>query len=184
VKQVAFWDRQGVVTTCLLLLSMIMLSLGVNHWRAAQRAFGSAVEDLELCQRLTQDIVALRDRPRVASLEIESPQQTIDRISAAQSLSQISSDSLVSVAPALPTRFGNTAYQTRNTELTLQHITMAQLHQFASAMHDNNQGLVVGEMNITPDPAGRMDASNTMEWWNARLVLTQLIYSPTSTAAQ
>jgi hypothetical protein len=179
-----YWNRQAILGISLLCLSMIVLGFSLSHWVTINREWISAADDLELCQRLTRDIHGLQNQPRIASLEVESPQQTIERVTAAQVQSQLASDSLASVSPALPTRFGTTAYQTRNTELILQHVTLAQLHQFAAAMNDNDQGLVVRELSMTPAPTERADASNSVERWNVRLVLTQLIYSPTSNAAQ
>jgi hypothetical protein len=184
MRRATYWNRQAMLVASLLGLSLSVLGFSLSHWLTAHRELNAAADDLELCQRLTLDIHALRNQPRIASLEVESPQQTIERVTSAQIQSQLASDSLASVAPALPTRFGTTAYQTRNTELVLQRVSLAQLHQFAAAMNDNDQGLVVRELSMTPEQTGGSDASNSLEWWNVRLVLTQLIYSPTSNAAQ
>ncbi len=178
------WNRRSLLYAGLLLVSGLVAAAMVGEWLTANRQFQAAIEDLEQCHNLVRDIASLRNRPRVASLEVESPQQIIDRVAEAQAHSQLASESLVSVSPTAPTQLGNTEYQVRSTELVLQHLGLDQLVRFASALGIKEEGLVVRELTLTPDQSPPSEASNahsnSTERWNARLILTQLIYSPTS----
>ncbi len=174
------WNRQSLLFAGLLAVSAIVLLTTANEWLKVNREFVSASQDLGQCQQLVREIAGLRHRPRVASLESESPQQTIGRVIEAQGQCQIAPQSLVAVSPTAPTRLGNTEYQVRTTELVLQQVALDQLHRFASALGRNDDGQVVRELSLTPEPARNAIASNGLELWNTRLILTQLIYSPTS----
>ena len=175
-----FWTRHSLLYLGLLVVSVIVLAVTFDEWLKASREFDTASKDLQRCRDLVNEISALKDRPRVASLDVESPEQTIGRVVEAQKQSQLAPQSLVSVSPSAPTRLEKTEYQVRTTELMLEQVSLDQVHRFACVLGQNEDGMVVRELALTPETASPSNASNTSERWNARLILTQLIYSPTS----
>ena len=174
------WNRKSLLYIGLLLVSAIVLAVMFGEWMRASREFDSASKDLQRCHVLVTEISALKVRPRVASLEVESPEQTIGPVVEAQKKSQLAPQSLVSVSPSAPTRLEKTEYQVRTTELMLEQVSLDQVHRFACVLGQNEDGMVVRELSLTPETASNSNASNASERWNARLILTQLIYSPTS----
>lgn len=175
-----FWNRQSLLYAGLLAVSAVVLLAMSSEWLSANREFDNASQDLQRCHELVGEMTALKHRPRVASLEVESPEQTIGRVVEAQQQSQLATQSLVSVSPSEPSRLDKTEYQVRTTELMLERVALDQLHRFACALGKNGDGMVVRALTLTPETASNANASNGTELWNARLILTQLIYSPTS----
>ncbi len=162
------------------LASLALAIVAAGELLSANRQFESTAADLQNCERMVGEMQTLKNRPRIASLDIESPQQTIDRVLAAQQLSTIATDSLVSVSPTAPMRLGNTDYQQRLTELVFSSVPLDKLASFTRAIDENEDGLLVSQLTLTPTPNASINASNPAETWGARLTLTQLIYSPTS----
>lgn len=150
---------------------------------SANREYAASLGELEECELLTNEISRLSNNPRLASLDVDSPQQVIGRVSTAMQVADIPSSSLASVAPSAPTRVGSTQYQQRLTQLSFQNVSLAKLATFVIEVTKSNDGSYVRDIvltNASRNSTGTDDASNPTERWEARLILTQLIYSPTS----
>lgn len=164
----------------LVVASALLAMVAVGELTAANAEYAGAQGDLAECARMVGDIERLNRQPRVASLDVESPQQTIERVAEAQRLAALPADSLLSVSPAAPIRREATDFQQRNTELVLQNVELEKLANFVSVLEDNDDGLFLRDVALTPSISTAADASKSSEQWSARLTLTQLIYSPKS----
>lgn len=74
-------------------------------------------------------------------------------------------------------RLGNTDYKQRQTQVRIDGIELGRLSGFQSALNER-EGLYLRDLILTPGEG--TNASIATEVWDARLTLTQLIYSPTS----
>lgn len=171
------------VWPALLLVAAITAIFCFQDLSAANRDYAASQAELEECEFLTEQILRLSNRPRLASLNVDSPQQVIGRVSEAMRFAVIPSSSLVSVAPSAPTRIGATQYQQRLTQLAFQNVSLAKLASFVTEVTKSNDGSYVRDIILSGPSRGSAavaDASNPTERWEVRLILTQLIYSPTS----
>ena len=160
----------------LLILSGIGL-LALFSWQAAQaaaRQLENANEELKEAQRMTRDIQRLKNAPRIASLEMESPDEISNRVTAAIRTVNSRTAKLQRLDPQQPIRAGRSEYQTRATEIEIDNIRLAELARFAQRLVQSGQGLEVRDIILSEPTSG----SKTAETWLARLTVTQIIYSP------
>ncbi len=157
--------------------SLIAAAFAVSVWRTSAREYELAAQDLPQCAHMIREMHALANQPRIASLALESPQEILERVAEAQAAADMPPESLISVAPSVPTRIASSDYQQRSTSLVLQSLPLAKLATFIRALDANQDGMLVRDLSLTPADT---DASVATELWNARLTLTQLIYSPKS----
>ncbi len=166
------WWIVGMLSLSLLFLTHCfgVYSASVTHWNS-QRL------ELVEAQKLVAEIGSANSKPRIASTETEASEVTMRRISDSVASSGVDSDSLVSVLPYEPTRLGNSDYQQRQTEIKLQAITLPLLVRFATSLENSSAGLVVRDIAMS---SSRMRSPSARELWDVTLILTQMIYSPTS----
>jgi hypothetical protein len=124
---------------------------------------------------MTSEIERLNNAPRIASLEMESPDEISQRITSALKRLKSSATSLQSVDPQPPRRIAKSEYQIRATEVELGQVKLSDLARFITALTKDGQGLEVRDIVLSETRT----ASKTSETWTARLTLTQVIYSPT-----
>lgn len=137
----------------------------------------SAAEDdfAELQTKLTQ-IEQWKDAPRVAALEIESPSQITNRISAARESAGLPQSSLLREQPSAPQRIGRTDFELRSTTIQLSASTISQILTFCDAMRDEQSGTLVRDLRLSVPQSGAGSAGG--EVWEAEMTLTQTIFSP------
>ncbi len=173
-------NKSTLIYGSFIVVCFLFVTFAFNDWLTAERLLSNATRELSQASQMVQEIAVLKGRPRMASLAMESPQRTIERIAEAQRKWSLPPDSLTSVAPSAPTRIGNSDYQLRLTELQLRDVSLDSLASFASELTASQEGLLVRELSITPDREPDTIAGIGPELWQVRLVLTQLIYSPKS----
>ena len=175
--------KSTLIWPAFLCVSALTAAYSLQGLLSANREYEASRLELEECELLSDQIVRLSNNPRLASLDIDSPQQVIDQISNAMQVADIPSSSLNSVVPIAPTRIGSTQYQQRLTQLAFQNVSLAKLVIFVSEVTQSNDGSYVRDIILTTANRNAPeieDASYASERWEARLILTQLIYSPTS----
>lgn len=172
----------------LVLLMIVLLIVAVfwswGRYRRTGEAAGVATGEAVAVKRMCDEMSALQNRPRVASLEVDSPDQIADRVRQAIVEAEIESRRLVSIDPQLPSRLPRSDYQIRATSIVLNGLTLPQTAAFMKAMTDSSQGMVFRDINLEAAGVG-MSGNFTgdlsaEEAWNVRLILTQMIFSPIS----
>jgi hypothetical protein len=166
----------------LALYAMLFVALAAilaawNHYRSSRDLARDAVVNLAECERLTQELDRFRDAPRIASLEVEPPDRIAARVTSAAAGAMLSPLSIYSVDPQTPSRIARSAYQIRATQIVLQNATLRQIASFVSGLEDSDSGMIVRDLSLSGSKTVSDDDS---ELWNARLTLTQMIYSPIS----
>lgn len=150
----------------------------MSQMRAASRQMSESQEHRDECRYMDREISRLGSHPTIASLEIESPQAVIERVSQAMLQANIPPSSLISISPSEASRIAATNYQQRQTQLVLRGISLPLVASFFNALQ-SSVGLYLRDIDLTVASDDR-NASNGVENWDVRLTLTQLIYSPTS----
>lgn len=158
-------------------LSVLAVCYAYLEYRAATRNCAQAQQDLAESRGLGQKISQLTDERPVASLNLDTSQELTRQITNSIQEAQIPSAALVSILPEEALRLDQSDYRTRRTQVQLRDIPLGLLASFQDALNARN-GLYLEDLVLTP--AERAIASNGTELWDARLTLTQLIYSPTS----
>ena len=161
--------------------AMILLGLYVGSSVLATRSAESRLEldraELLELERLLGEMEQVADAPRVAALELEAPNQILDRINAALTEAKLSPNLLSNQTPNEPQRIGQTDFKLRRVEIKLNAATLEQIAAFCDALRDETTGSVVRDLQLY-DPK----RSGSIETWNSQLTLTQVIFSPKSTS--
>ena len=172
----------------LLIASLLVLWLACGDWQASSRGLQAAQQNLAECQQMARKLSLLASSPRIATLELDSPQELIERVTDSLARAGVPESALVSVTPAAAVRVSQSNYQQRETELQVRDVSLAMLASFHDALGQGH-GLYLRDLRLQPAvrsavatgaAAGAANASNVAENWDARLTLTQLIYSPKS----
>ncbi|MEM8734782.1 MAG: hypothetical protein AAGG44_11195 [Planctomycetota bacterium] len=163
--------------------SFIVLGSALFQYQERRRTLSEAQANLAECKKVVREIAQLKTRPRLAASNLGSSQDTSQRIASAMEAAGIRSNSLQSMSPSPVARIGLSDYRERITRLEFRGVMLSKLVAFEGQLKDGS-GLTVSEFAIyAPNRAElqKLDlASKGSEFWNARLTLTELIYSPTS----
>jgi len=153
-------------------------------WRVYETekdAAQDAYQSLAQCEQVAADLNRLRGAPRVASLEVEPPDRIAARVTSAALKASLPSFAITSVDPQAASRIGRTAYLSRATQLVLTDVTLVQIAQFATALQDESEGMVVRDLSLS---SRENRGDDEVERWDTRLTLTQMIYSPISDSSR
>jgi type II secretory pathway component PulM len=168
--------RSRLILSLIILIGLAIIAVVcLRSASAASRRIQTAQTELAQATKMTSEIERLNNAPRIASLEMESPDEISQRITAALKQLKSSATSLQSVDPQPPRRIANSEYQIRATEVELGQVKLNDLARFITALTKGGQGLEVRDIVLSET----RNASKTAETWLARLTLTQVIYSPT-----
>ncbi len=174
-KQVA---RQRVlVAVALLMLGVYALFSVLDTWSAQARLSLARMDLAEVVEKI-EDIDRLKQAPKVAALELESPEEITNRIAKALNQAGLPASSLSEERPHDPQRIQRTDFQLRSTTIKLTPASLPQIIKFCDALHDEESGAVVRDITLT-DPQNGATSGNQEEW-ATQLTLTQMIFSPTS----
>jgi hypothetical protein len=164
----------------LMVLSIGAISLVVasfSLYRNAKAAAQNAIEGYAECDRLVQEIQSFRSVPRIASLEVEPPDRIAARVTTAAANAKLSPSSILSVDPQALVRIGRTEYQMRATQIVLQNASLSQVAVFVAGLEEASEGMIVRDLSLNRSSS---QGENGVEFWNVRLTLTQMIFSPIS----
>lgn len=164
-----------VLAGLLVLGPAVLAGWAYQSLRVASGSVQTAEADLSECRQLIADIERLRQRPRVAALDEETPSAITNRVSQSIRAASLPTTALIRVEPQAPVRVNRTQYMLRSTRIELSDVSLEQLVRFADALGDVEQGMIVRSLILT-EP--RSQASSP-ERWMAEITLTQSIFSPT-----
>jgi hypothetical protein len=167
--------RIGVATVILLL--GIYAAFNVAGTRSAARRLDLDRRDLRELRQKLREIERVSDAPRVAALDLESPDRIVNRINAALITAGMKETVLANQTPSEPQRIGQSDFKLRRVEIKLNPATVTQIAAFCDALKDESTGSVVRDLQLF-DPT-RADGRET---WMSQMTLTQVIFSPKSEA--
>ncbi|MFH5806527.1 hypothetical protein [Alienimonas sp. DA493] len=163
----------------LLAVAAVWAGLRASAAAAGAEAAGETLAD---CRRLAAEIRALRSDAPTAAPETTAEEAVTERVDRAARAAGLPADAVLDVDPRPARRAGETAYRTRSTGLSLAPLTLPELRRFLEALVEDEPGLTVTSLQLTPPRADRPAgaAAAGPERWSANLALTRLIYDPTT----
>lgn len=172
-------DRSRLLITALAAATLIgMVVFAFSDVRRSSRRAETAASNLEEAKTLADQIRRMNNRPRQASLQAESPSRITQRITSASRAAGVELRLVTSLAPQSPTRVGQSDYEVRTTSISLEDVSLRQLAVFCETLADPSSGLIIQDLTLDARPGTSSDAGG--ERWNARMALTQTIFSPIS----
>ena len=156
----------------------IYAALSVGQARSAADRLDEARDGLAEVTAKLRELQRLRDSPKVAALRLESPAEITGRIARAGEVAGLPQSALLKVGPQEPRRLQRSDFKVRATEIDLAAHDLPTIIAFCDALRDESTGTRVRDLTLTAP--GTDAAGANRELWEAQLVLTQIIYSPTS----
>lgn len=167
-----FW-----IAAALVMLALYAL-LSVQDARSASSRLQQARGDLKEIEEKLVQIQQLKAAPRVAALDLESPDEIVNRVATALQSARLPQSALVDQVSTKPQRIQRSDFKLRSITIKLQPASLLQIIRFCDALRDEETGTVVRDLTLT-EPKNSL-ASGREEKWEAELILTQTIFSPTS----
>jgi hypothetical protein len=155
----------------------LLVAAVFSYWqsRAVSATLAAEQRDARACVDLAAEIEELRALPQFAVLEEESEETILGHIEqAAESVSLQSA--LVGIQPIPLSYLGDSPYRIRAIRLDLRSVSLEQIVSFAHQLADENRGMTIRDLEFWQFGADRRRTGP--ELWNAKLTLTQLIFSP------
>ncbi len=158
-------------------ISMLRLS-------EAKTAMGDAYENREACERLSAEIKSLRKMETVA--QDDDSDEPISNSSLVQLASEcgMSSDSITLINALTPIPIQDSDYQSQDVSIQLESVTVEQLVKLALRIERGKHGAKVTSIQLTGQRTANhgknLGKTAADERWNARLILTQLLFTARS----
>lgn len=169
------------VTTWRWIIAAALVALGINAVLSVTQVLEDAKrlkqdrDSLRLMVKQIDEIRAVADAPRVAALDIESPDEIVNRVNAAVEQASLPRDPVTSQTTSEPQRVGKSDFSSRAVEIKLKAATVQQIVAFCDALKDESTGSVVRDLMLfNPKRSGNR------ETWESQMTLTQTIFSPKS----
>ncbi|MEM0925610.1 MAG: hypothetical protein AAGJ83_06200 [Planctomycetota bacterium] len=154
---------------------MIYAAFSITGSFAASKRLAQEQSDLAELREKLSEIQRWSAAPRVAALNVESPDQILNRISQALKAAGLPTQALTNQTPAEPQRLQQSEFQLRKVEITLGRATVSQIVRFCEALRDESTGSVVRDLQLY-----NPETQNSRETWISKMTLTQVIFSPKS----
>jgi len=168
-----------------LLFVSLAIAAGWSYLRLAssRRVAQAAAEDLDRCRQLGLQIERLSRAPTEAWLEGQTRQEKlILHIQQAAQTTEIAESSLVRIDPQPSRRIGETDYLDGPTLLQLRNVSLEQLARLLKEIIADQSGLFIESIRLSAPRS--VPSSEGDERWTAEVVLTQLVFSPKSSASR
>ena len=167
-------QRRVLIGSGIIVLAVYAISAVMNV-RSASDRLGLDQRDLNDLRSMLSEIDQVADAPRVAALDLESPDEIVNRINDALREAGLNPNVLANQTPFEPQRIGQSDFTLRRVEIELNAASVAEIATFCDALRDETTGSVVRDLQLY-DPR----RSGTRETWNSQLILTQVVFSPKS----
>lgn len=146
--------------------------------RSQARLLAQTRQDLTDITQSLGAIERLRHAPKVAALQLESPAEIANRLNEALQEAGLTESDLMKQDPSSPQRVQRTDFEVRTTVIELGPAELPKILRFCQALRDPETGTVVRDITLSAPRNGGSGGSE--ELWESQLVLTQMIFSPTS----
>jgi hypothetical protein len=146
------------------------------HWLHCRDNAYAALQNLEDCRQLADQIEAIKTAPAQASLEQQTQQDLAKKIEQAAHIAEFPKSAIASITPQTGRRMGNSSLQAHPTSVQIREIPMKQLVRFLMELSSDESGLQATSLRLTaPRTAPPSEAE---ERWSVELILTYLVFSP------
>ena len=170
-------SRQRILVAAALFVLGIYALLSLRDAWSAQTRLDQARSDLaEVIDKITH-INALQSAPRVAALGLETADEFVNRIAAALQAAGLPQSSLNDQSSSKPVRVQRSDFKLRKVTIKLKPATLNQIITFCDELRDEETGTVIRDLTLT---VPKNDTGGDAEKWESELILTQMIFSPTS----
>lgn len=159
-------------------MSVLFLAAALQQYLGSRASLEKEGQSLAECQGIAEQLNQLATRPKLASVDSSANQSGANQINAAIQKAGIDSISLRSVSPSPTVRLGTSDYQQRETTVSFTNVSLTQIVLFEQGLNAG-LGITLSDLTLSiPEEANATAAE--AELWDARLTLTQIIYSPKS----
>lgn len=170
--------RQRIWIAIALCVLAVYAVLSISDaWSASARLEEARAELSEIETKIST-IQRTKQTPRVAALNLEAPDDIVKRISAAMKVAGLPQSAFKNQSSGTPKRIQKSDFTLRSITINLQASTLLQIVKFCDALRDEKTGSIVRDIVLTIPRTGAGSANQ--ERWDAQLILTQMIFSPTS----
>lgn len=169
-------NRSWRIWAMLLMAAGIPLYIAYDLHAAALAAALDAHDQLQICRQQAAEIEQIRQQPKFAALAVLTDQELSERVRSARDAAGIAESAVDLIDPQQPVAIGRSAYLRRPVAIDLRSISLKQVAVFVDRLTDVESGMWVSQLRLSP--VRQMEADH--ELWNTELVLTQLLFSPTS----
>jgi type II secretory pathway pseudopilin PulG len=170
--------RQRIWVALGLVILAVYAVISINDASSAQARLDAARGDLGEMKQKLDEMQRLKQAPKVAALQLESPAEITNRVAAARRAADLPQASLLKEEPLDPQRIQRTDFEIRSTVIDLAPAELPKIIKFCEALRDQETGTVVRDMKLS-EPQNGVDGGD-QEKWEAALTLTQMIFSPKS----
>lgn len=170
--------RQRMLVAAALMILAVYAVFSVLDARSAQARLSEARADLAEVTEKLDAIDRLKKAPKVAALALESPAEITNRIAAARKAAGLPQSGLLKEEPLDPQRIQRSDFEIRSTAIDLAPATLPQIIAFCDSLRDEDTGTIVRDIRLDEPRNGGNGGDE--EKWEAGLILTQMIFSPTS----
>ena len=154
---------------------LIYLGLRLN---SAKVAAVQAADDLRICEQLANQIAEVSATPKKALEEQRSIDDLSSRIEQAAKASELAAGTVARILPQADRRIADTAYVAQPTRVECRNIGLKDLVFFIGELLSSDKAFHATTIRLS---LPQVASSTESEAWNAELVLTHVLYSPTST---
>ena len=161
---------------------------GESH--SAKRNADETVRQFNESREYAKKIIELREQPELITAEFRSSLQIAQFIKTAMTVAELPEENLIRIEPRGTQRIAKTPYLEQPFHLELQRVTMPQLVRFLHhlSVHDrletSDLRLHILRESFSPrrgtgeEREGGDGEDEGPEFWNAELVLTNVLFSP------
>lgn len=169
-------NRSWRIWAMLVIAAGIPLYIAYDLHAAAQAAAIDTHDQLQVCRRQAAEIEQIRRQPKFAAVAVLTDQDLSERVQTARDAAGIAETALDLIDPQPVSAIGRSAYSRRPVAIDLRSVSLEQAALFVDRLTDVESGVWVSQLRLSPVRRTETDE----EFWNTELVLTQLLFSPTS----
>lgn len=173
-------SKNTMVWLCVQACLLCGLLVSFLEWRESGAACQDTLKNHQIGQRLTTEILAMRDLKTVAN-DQEVADMPNSRVVDIARRSGIGSRNVVAIERLEPIDIEGSDYRQRDTSIELREVTMEQVVKLMLSIESQVGVGKVTSANFS-QRSGRRPASaaGSTELWNTQLILTQLDFTATS----
>lgn len=162
----------------LVLAAAIPLSVAYEEQQTAALRAAESRAQFEVCQRHAADIERFRRQPKFAATAVLTDHELSALVARARAAAGIAETAIDLIDPQPLNVIGRSPYSRRPVAIDLRALNLRQVATLVDGLSDVEHGLWVSQLRLSP--VRQQAAVADVELWNIKLVLTQLVFSPTS----